>query len=555
MSQTDISSMEEEKVVGVTSRTPGDSPNRALLDEDALKLAEMGYTQDLRRNYSVWAVLGVGFSLTNSWFGISAALVTGINSGGPLLIIYGIIIITCISTCVGITLSELSSAMPNAGGQYFWANELAPKKYARFASYLTGWFALAGSIFTSASVALALGSALVGCWQLSHPDLEIKSWMVFVAYQLSNLFCYFFNTYNRHLPILAQITLYTSLISFLIIGITVPSVAPTHQQAKFVFATFINNTGWSQSGIAFLVGLINTNWSFACLDCATHLAEEVHRPERMIPIAILGTVAIGFITSWTYSIAMFFSIVGDFNELVATPTLVPILELFYRATSSKAGAIALESLILATGFGCLVASHTWQSRLAWSFARDKGLPGHQFLKKVHPQLGVPLYAHTATTFIVACVGCLYLGSYTAFNSMITACIVLLYLSYSVPTACLLIRGRKNIAPGPFWLGPIGLVANVVLLVWTAFTVIMYSFPYTYPATAGSMNYVSAVYFVVVCIMGVDWFVRGRKSFRGAGERKAEIEGLVREEVRRQSVDPNDPSCCYGPKAMLGKKEG
>lgn len=59
------------------------------LDPDALKLAEMGYTQDMNRNFSVWSVLGVGFSLTNSWFGISAALITGINSGGPLLIIYG----------------------------------------------------------------------------------------------------------------------------------------------------------------------------------------------------------------------------------------------------------------------------------------------------------------------------------------------------------------------------------------------------------------------------------------------------------------------------------
>lgn len=148
---------------------PSDYVNE--LDLDALKLVEMGYTQDLKRNYSVISVLGVGFSLTNSWFGISAALITGINSGGPVLIIYGIILIGLLSTCVGISLSELASAYPNAGGQYFWASELAPKGYSRFASYLTGWFSWAGSIFTSASVALAVGSAGVGCWQLSHPEL------------------------------------------------------------------------------------------------------------------------------------------------------------------------------------------------------------------------------------------------------------------------------------------------------------------------------------------------------------------------------------------------
>lgn len=166
---------EDKKDYGITHEHHSDDNIADLkgLDDDAMKLAEMGYTQDMKRNFSVLSVLGVGFSLTNSWFGISAALVTGINSGGPILIIYGIILIALISTCVGISLSELASAMPNAGGQYFWANELAPKKYANFASYLTGWFAWAGSIFTSVSVALAVGSALVGCWQLAHPDLYV----------------------------------------------------------------------------------------------------------------------------------------------------------------------------------------------------------------------------------------------------------------------------------------------------------------------------------------------------------------------------------------------
>lgn len=183
-----------------------------------------------------------------------------------------------------------------------------------------------------------------------------------------------------------------------------------------MFATFINNTGWTQGGIAFIVGLVNTNWSFACLDCATHLAEEVHRPERMVPIAIMGTVAIGFVTSWFFSVSMFFSIVGDFEDIVATSTLVPVLELFYRALDNKAGAIFLEVMIIATGYGCLIASHTWQSRLCWSFARDRGLPGHQWLSKVDTRLDVPVIAHFVSCVIVAIVGCLYLASYTAFNS-------------------------------------------------------------------------------------------------------------------------------------------
>ena len=238
--------------------------------------------------------------------------------------------------------------------------------------------------------------------------------MVVLGYELVNGFAFIFNCYGKLLPYIVTTTLWISLVSFTVIIITVPSVAPTHQTAQFVFANFVNNTGWRSNGIAFIVGLINTNWAFACLDSATHMAEEVHRPEKMIPIAIMGTVAIGFTTAWTYSISMFFSM-NNLDQLFDTLTYVPILELYYQALRSKAGAIALESLIICTGIGCEIASHTWQARLCWSFARDRGLPGSRYLATVNRRLDVPLRAHFVSSVIVAILGLLYLGSYTAFN--------------------------------------------------------------------------------------------------------------------------------------------
>ncbi|KAE8317948.1 amino acid/polyamine transporter I [Aspergillus transmontanensis] len=508
----------------VTTATDGDGPADNL-DGDARRLAEMGYAQDMQRNFSVISLLGVAFSLANSWFGISASLITGINSGGTVLTIYGIPWIAFVSTCVGVTLSELASAMPNAGGQYFWASELSPKRYAAFASYLTGWLAWAGAMFTCASVALSLGSAGVGMWQLSHPDFVPKPWHSVVAYEVINLFAFLFNCIGKALPTVATATLYISLISFAVILITVPATAPSHANAKFVFANFVNSTGWPSDGLAFLVGLINPNWVFACLDSATHLAEEVSRPERSIPIAILATVAIGFTTSWFYCIAMFFS-VTNLDQILSTPTGVPILALFYQALQNKAGAIALESLILVTGIGCQIACHTWQSRLCWSFARDRGLPFSPFLSKIHPTLDVPFNAHSVSCFIVGLLGLLYLGSSTAFNSMVSACIVLLYTSYVVPVIALLYKGRDNIPHGPFWLGRVGWVCNWVVLAWTLFCLVVYSFPSVYPVTTGNMNYVCVVYAVVGCIIAVDWVVRGKRRFRGQHTRHREVEEHV-----------------------------
>lgn len=400
--------------------TNDDTMEGQISDVDAKKLAEMGYAQDMRRKFSVWSVLGVGFSLTNSWWGVSAAMITGINSGGPVLLIYGTILLFCVSIGVATSLSELVSAFPNAAGQSFWARELAPKRWSNVASYVTGWFAWAGSIFASASVALSVSAAGVGCYQLSHPDFVIQPWHVFVGYQLVNLFTFFFNCFGKTLPYLATASLYTTLTSFAVILITVPAKAPSHETAKFVFATFLNNTGWTSNGVAFIVGLINVNWGFSCLDTAVHMAEEIQQPERMIPIAICGTVGIGFVTSWFFIISMMFSL-NNFDAIAATYTGVPILELFYQALQSRAGAIVLEVLVMLTGLGCLLACHTWQSRLCWSFSRDRGIPGHQWWSKVNTKLDVPFNAHLMSCALVAILGCLYLGSYTAFNRSVIDC--------------------------------------------------------------------------------------------------------------------------------------
>ena len=283
-----------------------------------------------------------------------------------------------------------------------------------------------------------------------------------------------------------------------------------YNDAKFVFATFYNETGWKNSGIAFIVGLINPAWSFSCLDCATHMAFEVEKPERVIPISIMGTVAIGFITSFCYVIAMFFSL-HNLDEIMSSNTGAPILDIYYQALQSKAGAIVLGCLILFTSFGCVIACHTWQARLCWSFARDNGLPYSRYWSKVNPELGVPLNAHLMSCAWIVLLGVLYLASSTAFNSLITGCIAFLLLSYVVPVICLLWR-KRQIQHGPFWLGKIGLFSNYVLLGWTVFALVFFCFPAVMPVTKDNMNYASVVIVGYLLYSLLYWRFRGRYTF-------------------------------------------
>lgn len=124
----------------------------------------------------------------------------------------------------------------------------------------------------------------------------------------------------------------------------------------------------------------------------------------------------------------------------------------------------------------------------WSFSRDRGFPFSSYLARVAPSpYDVPLWAHAFSSFWVAVLGFLYLGSSTAFGSLVTGCILMQYISYAIPVLLLMSQKRHLSRPGPFYLGNWGWLANGLLVAWTLFTLVFYSFPYVMPVTSSNMS--------------------------------------------------------------------
>ncbi|KAK2682172.1 hypothetical protein RAB80_000118 [Fusarium oxysporum f. sp. vasinfectum] len=96
--------------------------------------------------------------------------------------------------------------------------------------------------------------------------------------------------------------------------------------------------------------------------------------------------------------------------------------------------------------------------------------------------------------------------------MVTACVVLLYASYSIPVVCLLLMGRSKLKRGPFWMGKAGMACNIVLLIWLVFCTVMYSFPPQYPVEGDNMNYVCVVYAVTFAVLISWWYASARVSY-------------------------------------------
>lgn len=106
--------------------------------------------------------------------------------------------------------------------------------------------------------------------------LEIKTWQTFIVYQGLNLLTAAVVMFgNRIIPALNRFSLFYLQVGWLAVLITVVACAPTHRNADFVFATWINNTGWKNQAVCFITGLVNPLYSLGGLDGITHITEEM----------------------------------------------------------------------------------------------------------------------------------------------------------------------------------------------------------------------------------------------------------------------------------------
>src|ERR1700689_2643977 len=118
------------------------------LTADEQRLAELGYKQELKRGWSGFSNFAISFSIISILAGCFTTYGQAWLNGGPVMISIGWPVITIFVLLVAFSMSELASAMPTAGGIYYWASKLGGPGWGWF----TGWFNLVGLVAVVASV-------------------------------------------------------------------------------------------------------------------------------------------------------------------------------------------------------------------------------------------------------------------------------------------------------------------------------------------------------------------------------------------------------------------
>ncbi|EXJ83498.1 hypothetical protein A1O1_07121 [Capronia coronata CBS 617.96] len=483
------------------------------LSNDALQLAALGHKEELERNFGLLALAGLGFVCSGSWSGVAQSLVAAILSGGPSVLVYGALIIPSMIIFVVLSLAEIASAYPTTAGPLEWTYRLAPRKHAAFLSWMTGWSNMLSWIVGASANVAVMTFQIVFLANLFHPSYESKSWHVFLIMEALLILNCLMNVFGtRILPLVDTAGFWWFLASFFVVGITAVAAANPHQPAKFVFATFINQTGWDNSFVVFMNGLIITAGNFVALDSISHLSEEMPNPSRTVPRAMIMTITIGALTDFIVCILLMFSVGQDIEEFFNSGA--PYLTIMLTSTGSKAAVACISTMQLVNNFNSTTSVIQVGSRIIWAFARDGGFIFPKYFSKVNKSLACPVPAVIMSWAIAALISVLYLASTTAFNALMSCLVILGYFAYGVPILCLLLRGRVLDREGTFKLGKAGWTINILALCFMSFLTIFFCFPVYLPATKNNMNYASLVSVGLMLIAYLLWIFVGKKNFKG-----------------------------------------
>lgn len=147
----------------------------------------------LKKQFNAATLLSMAFIICNSWAGISVSVQLALLQGGPVTLVYSILISTTAYFAIAASLAELTSVYPTAGGQYHFTSILAPKKARRFLSYACGLLALFSWVAIGVAVTMIIAEQLMAVVAATHEGFVLKPWQVFLVYEAVVLFAFLYN--------------------------------------------------------------------------------------------------------------------------------------------------------------------------------------------------------------------------------------------------------------------------------------------------------------------------------------------------------------------------
>jgi len=486
---------------------------------DTERLHELGYAQELGRKMKGFSNMAVSFSIISILAGCLTTFYLALFAGGGPAVAYGwpIVVVACLM--VAMSMGEVCSAYPTAGGLYYWSAKLA-KKNAPFWSWTTGWFNLIGQVAVTASVDFALANFVGGFLTLTT-DFFPTPKSILLIYGILLVTHGILNSFGiRLIALLNDISVWWHLVGVAIFVGFLVILPDEHASTEFVFTTFQNNTGWSGQGsgvFVFFIGLLLAQYTITGFDASAHMSEETENAAIAGPKGMVTSVWLSGIAGYVLLLAVMFAIQPDFDFLTAAGALITAPILIIEDAIGTSGATVLVGIACVAQFFCGNACLTSNSRMVYGFSRDGAVPGSKLWHRINPRTRTPtnaIWLCVALAFLAGVPSLREAGGFPAtFFAIVSVGVIGLYISYIIPVF-LRLRQGEAFERGPWHLGRWSYVVGWIAFAWVVFICIYFLLPQFSPITYASFNYAPvALLSATVFVFGY-WVLSGRKWFTG-----------------------------------------
>jgi amino acid permease (GABA permease) len=480
------------------------------LSADEKRLHELGYAQELRRHMSGFTNFAVSFTIISILSGCLTLYGYGMNTGGPVLITWGWPFVGIMTLFVGLSMAEVCSSFPTAGGLYYWSAKLAPRKSAAAWSWFTGWFNFLGQVAVTAGIDFGAAFFLNALLDVQWGFSTTVPWHTIVLFAGILVLHGVLNSFGvRVIALLNNISVWWHVIGVLVIVAVLAFTPSKHQSAGFVFGHFVNNTGWGSGFYVILLGLLLAQYTFTGYDASAHMTEETRDAATSGPRGIVMSIIVSLVAGWVLLIGVTFAIQDYKGEVGAT---VPPAQIFVDSLGATGGKLLLLIVVIAQLF-CGMASVTANSRMIYAFSRDGALPFSNFWHHINPRTRTPTNAIWLAALGALILGLPYLWNSTAYAAVTSIAVIGLYVAYVLPTF-LRLRLGAAFARGPWHLGRWSMPIGIVSVTWVGVITILFMLPTASPVTFKSFNYTVIAVVVVLGFAGIWWLVSARDWFTG-----------------------------------------
>jgi amino acid transporter len=508
------------------------SHDRASGHSDEALLHRLGYAQVLYREMGGFSNFAISFTIISILAGCLTSYFIGFNNGGPVVIVWGWLLVGVFVTLVAMAMGEIASSMPTAGALYFWASKLGSPAWGWF----TGWFNLVGQISVTAAIqygSAVFTTALLNLW---FPDVvNTETGTIFLVFTIIAAAQIALNLLNINL--LAQlntISAWWHMIGVAVV-VVVLAVVPNHQSASFVFTETINNSGFPGDGAGFIyvfcLGLILSAYTITGFDASAHMSEETRQASRSAALGMVMSVVASVFFGFILLVAITFAVPDVQGTLDAGADAV-----VYIWTESMGNAWAEFLLFIAViaQFFCGTASVTSASRMMFAFSRDRAVPGSRVWRKV-ARNRVPVNAVIAIGVLAWLIMVPSLYSVVAYLVATSIAVIGLNIAFALPII-LRIREGERFERGAWTLGNHYKWISPLAVAWIAFICVVGILPVSPNGIPGAeefdwalVNYSPLTVGAALILFGGWYLLSARKWFKGpVRETDTEIEDIERE---------------------------